>query len=268
MRPHSQKALEAFEQRTNQLLSSARAIYGSLETAAESADGEQLEHEAQRFATALESVASLYPPNLWPSWLSQLRGHATQLVSNPGNSAFRTKLVTSIFMHKATTGQFDWSMSDTDFSIDVGQIIVEELDAYEVEKKFEELIKELTEIISSGKIEDQKIYDDLSSVLSMVRAAKVGNFGEKLVTWQFTRRFLMNWAIECGKAVPGIQQSLTALEKTANELDIDIHAASEKAVERIHDRISQNLHSEMPIENVATLMLADQSKANEPDCHK
>lgn len=260
MRPSKQKVLDAFEQKANQLLSSVSNIYLRLEQAAANADGEMLSVEAKNFAQALVNLEAIYPANLWPSWLQILRHRVAQLNSKPDQKQARSNVVRYIFSQKTIIDQFDWKVSETEFALEIDQILEAEFAERNIESKFDDLIKQISEIVTMGKIDDQKVHDDLTTVLSMVRAAKVGNFGEKLITWQFVRRFISHFSFECAKSVPGIKQSLIALEKTSRDLDVDIYEAGECAVKKIHSRISTNLHSQVTLESVPTLLLHNNSE--------
>lgn len=243
MRPPKLKAIQAYEGKVDQLLGSVRGAFEQLQLAILAADRDRLIAWAENMVEAFANLETIYPSENWPSWFSSLRANASIFLNKKSESDASQGLIRFTYKFRDVVEKFDWSISGSDFSLDVDEILEDELNKSAVDQKFEEIINQLSDLISSQEIDHDKAFDDLTALLAMLRSAKAGSFSEKIVTWKFARRFLINLATEYAKSIPGIKQFLLAAEQTASELDVELAEVGKNSAKRIYERIQENFHS-------------------------
>lgn len=104
---------------------------------------------------------------------------------------------------------------------------------------FDELIKQIEAIATSGEIDSIKVVRRLESLIATIRKNVRADYFSTKATWEFTSLFIQNLGLEVLESVPVLKQTVKALRKTMDELNIEMHqvygAFKVKVIELVQD---------------------------------
>jgi hypothetical protein len=104
---------------------------------------------------------------------------------------------------------------------------------------YDQLIVLLERIVDSGEIDSINVIARLQQLIATLKKNRQGSFVSTVLSWQFGKTFLTNVVIEGFKSVPVLKQVTTALEKTMDEIDVEVTSIQEQTQAAINVKIQE-----------------------------
>jgi hypothetical protein len=181
-----------------------------------------------------------------PGWIAtleqKLQWYVKAVAAQPeaGLQVIQTILSVNSEIEKQT---WDFAGSSANVAIDFAAIYQEYYRESRVPELFDELVKQLQEIVDSGEIDSLQAIKALEKLIVTIKRNARGDFFSTRGAWEFTQLFFKNYGLELLENAPGLKHVVKAVRKTMSELDLEFA--------QVHDQIRKRLtdvsKSDLPI---------------------
>lgn len=169
-----------------------------------------------------------------PAWLPGLIQGLHYYVSKSWN---QTNLINHLIENIAIIKQHKWTFENAEEkSFDFDSIYEHYKSESRIPELFDEIIKILEEIQSSGEIDSRTMTAALGKVLATLKQNRNGSYFSLNSAWEFLISFLKNYMWSELSKLPMLGSAMEALEKTikeTNEEMFKVHSAIEKEMSNV-----------------------------------
>lgn len=205
------------QEKHDQLISHSRELINDLV-------GENIEQKqisAQKTLTSAINLHGILSKSDVPPWLSNIINSLTSFVKNQWKT---TDLIANFLPLKTSLEQHSWNFGTSSEPIfDFDAIFEHYKQQSQLPQLFDEIIRLLSEIESSGEIDSITMLNALKKVIATTKSGKDGSYFSLHASWNFLFEFLTNYAWAELSKIPGLGTALEALKKTIDNTEMEMH---------------------------------------------
>lgn len=201
------------------------------------ADGDESQKKVAANATlkAAQDLGGVLSGKDIPPWLS----NAINCLLNYTSGGWKASdLLNNFIQAKISMGNHQWSFKEgIDDAFDFDSIFEHFKKESRLPELFDQIIRLLEEIESSGEVDSVTMLRSLGKVVSTLKRSKDGSYFSFNAAWEFLLSFLNNYMWGELSKLPMLGTALEALEKTIREADEEMFS--------LHNKIKEKMISEV-----------------------
>ncbi|QXE89624.1 hypothetical protein KP001_14400 [Geomonas subterranea] len=205
-------------------------LVSNLNTVLEKLSGEDAQSKtasAEAMSLTAKDLRGLMANEDIPNWLNQTIQSLTNYTSGQWNGY---NLLVSLINLKSQIESYAFVFENQkEVGFDFDAIYEHFKNESRLPELFEEIIRILEEIQSSGAVDSVTMLSALEKVIATIRRGKGGSYLSMISSWNFLMSFLKNYMWGELSKLPVIGTAMEALEKTIKEAD--------EEMERLHQKV-------------------------------
>ncbi len=212
-------------------------LISSLDQLVQALVGENAQNKVTKAEDALKKskdLQSAIAKQDTPAWLPSLIQGLHYFVSK---SWKQTQLINHLIENIAVIKAHKWAFENSDEkAFDFDSIYEHYKSESRIPELFDEIIKILEDIQSSGEIDSRTMTTALGKVLATLKQNRNGSYFSLNSAWEFLISFLKNYMWSELSKLPMLGSAMEALEKTIKETNEEmfrVHAAIEKEMSNV-----------------------------------
>lgn len=173
-----------------------------------------------------------------PGWLVRLKSELERYISTYQSPEASDRLIQQLLNTYGQLNSHKWQFDRVSESkpVEFEVIYKEQYQNSDIPNLFDNLINQLQDIVDSGEVDSLRAIGALNRLISTIRSNMRGTYFQTVGTARFTHAVFRNFLRELLQDIPGIGPLTKAIEKTIQELDIEMS--------RVHSEVRQKLEND------------------------